>query len=53
MDIDATTWLAHAGVGTEPGAPAVPPIVAASFFTSMGPPDPDAVSKREIEIVGS
>jgi cystathionine gamma-synthase len=39
MEIDPTTWLAHAGEGTGPGAPAAPPIVAASYFTSLGGPD--------------
>ncbi|HZD70303.1 MAG TPA: PLP-dependent transferase [Actinomycetes bacterium] len=39
MEVDATAWLAHAGAGTEPGAPAVPPIVAAAYFTSQGVPD--------------
>jgi len=39
MDVDPTTWLARAGDGTEPGAPAVPPIVAASYFISQGVPD--------------
>jgi cystathionine gamma-synthase len=39
MEVDPATWLAHAGVETGPGAPAAPPIVAASDFTSMGLPD--------------
>src|SRR6266511_4024030 len=39
MEVDPTTWLAHAGEDRELGAAAVPPIVAASYFTSQGVPD--------------
>jgi cystathionine beta-lyase/cystathionine gamma-synthase len=42
MDIDPTTWLARAGEGDGPGAPAVPPIVAAAYFTSQGVPDAES-----------
>jgi cystathionine gamma-synthase len=40
MTLDPSTWLAHAGAEDELGAPAVPPIVAASYFTSFGVPAP-------------